>query len=572
MSNLVTTYINHVIDVSLAVLHQVPAETWQNVSLWSLVVYVGLLSGRFVFVAIGRKLGLYSPDQYHLWPRLPWRSIYIGFQSLSKWHEQVFLLGRRGGTGGFASALENFCNLYKPGLLHLGRATAFGFGLLQPVGIKITRHVFILAMTGTGKTTALITMIALWRGSAFVIDPKAQIVNALRKRDKKRQWLVFDPDGTSNTESISINFLDCIKETMQHQGEGAAVLWAMRIAEALIVTPSGSKIPYFFDVSRQFTAGLILHILSRHPESDHHLPFMRDLIIHGYRMYDENGQEQTKDDDAHALLLKVMSENPAFGGVIAGAVSSLQSAGGETGGNVRSTLQEQTKFLDLPNVRAVLKSSDLSLRDLKRRDDIVLAFTASIYSIREELSRLSRLLTNMIAYSFEAEPNKKGQCLVTIDELPSQGYNPTIEILLAVARSMGITFVGVSQNIELMKKHYPDSWKSFIGEADCTLWMGANHPDNASLLTKLLGKKTIVDKDRDSGRKTYREIDVIEPEQGARYLDPNSDHLVVTRAGARAFKLRNDPYYKALPVRAYDPDLDHKEKFWRRLVRKNLHQ
>ncbi len=558
------------IEVVLAWLDRIAAFGllyWPQIILGAATGYIALILLRFFIVALGRLLGLYSPDHYRYWPRLPWRPVYRRWSAFMQWYEQCFWLSRRGATGGFASALGVFLMLFKPGMIHLGRASAWGFGLLQPVGIEVKRHLFMLAQTGAGKTTALITIISTWRGSVFVIDPKAQIVNALYQHDK-RQWFVFDPDGLSNVGNrVSINFLDCIKEAMQEFGPGAAVLWASRVAEALVKTPSGNRSPYFYDVARNFLAGLILHVLSSHPEEDHHLPCVRDLLVHGYRVYDEDGQEVTQGDEAHTLLLKAMSENPAFGGVIAGAVSAMQSAGGETGGNVQSTLQDQTKFLDLPNVRNAIKTSDISLKDLKRRDDIVLAFVASIYSIREELSPLSRLLTNMLAYIFEAEKKKKSSCLFAIDELPSQGYNSVLEVMIAVGRSMGITFLGIAQNVELMQNQYPKTWKSFIGEADACWWLGCNHPDNGKLLSQMLGKKTLIDKDRDSRRKSYRDVSVMEPEQLSRFLDPNSDHLIVTRAGGRALKLRNEPYYKALPVTAYAPDPDHKEALLRRFVR-----
>lgn len=536
-----------------------------------LQITLALIALRTVMTWLGRLFGFYAPDHYYRWPHWPWRPIYRVYLSLRQWHERVFVLGKRGSTGGFTGILALLCMLFKPGMVHLGRASAFGIGLLQPVGMKVTRHLFMLAMTGAGKTTALISIISLWRGSVFIIDPKAQIVDFLCKHDK-RTWYVFDPDGISTTNSASINFFDCIKEAVKRDGDGAAVLWAMRISEALIVTPSGSKSPYFSDVSRQFLAGLILHVLSAHEPEDHHLPLVRDLIVGGYRVYDDDGQEMTQGDEAHALLMDQMAKNSAFDGVIAGAVSAMQSAGGETGGNVRSTLQEQTKCLDLPNLRKHLKHSDFSLGELKTRNDIVFAFTASIYSLREEFSRPSRLLTNMIAYTFESVKEKKGQCLTVIDELPSQGYNATLEVMLAVARSMGQTFLGVSQNIELMKKHYPGSWKSFIGEADATFWMGGNHPDNAQFLSQLLGKKTHVSVDPRNGNKTAREITVMEPEQVARYLDPNSDNLIVTRAGGRALKLRNDPYFKALPVWRYTPDPQHGDQGFRQITRMFLRQ
>lgn len=162
---------------------------------------------------------------------------------------------------------------------------------------------------------------------------------------------------------------------------------------------------------------------------------------------------------------------------------------------------------------------------------------------------------------------RHGLCLFVIDELPSQGYNGTLEVLLAVARSMGLIFLGVSQNLELMKKHYPNSWKSFVGEADATFWMGGNHPDNAQFLSERLGKVTQVKTHPVTGQTTTRDVHVMESEQVARYLDPNSDNLIVTRAGARALKLKNDPYFKALPIWRYRADPDYGDRLLRRCFR-----
>lgn len=529
-------------------------------------VVAALFAARTVVTYLGRKFGLYNPTHFSFWPRVPWRPIYKIYSSVNNWYEKVFLIGKRGATGGFASTLSMFSLLFKSGHIHLGRAYGWGIGLLQPVGLSVSRHLFMLAMTGSGKSVCTNTIISTWDGSVILIDPKGSGTDALCEHDS-RQWFVFDPDGTSNQKSISINFFDCIKEAMERDGDDAAVLWATRIAEALVITPSGSKSAYFFDVSRQFLSGLILHVLTHHAEEDHNLPFLRDLIVHGYRVFDEKNKQLTVGDEAHELLLKIMSKNPSFDGIIAGSISAMRSSSGETSGNVRSTLQGETQFLDLPNVRRKLMHSDISLSLLKTRNDIVLAFCASIYSLREELSRLSRLLINMIAYTFESVKSRKGVCLMVADELPSMGYNATLEVIIAVARSMGLLFLGISQNIELMKKVFPKSWKSFISEADACFHMGCNHPDNAQFLSSLLGKITIVEKDRYTGRKTYREVAVMEPEQLARFLNPNNDNLIVTRAGDRALKLKNDPHHKALSVRRYAADPDHKETFLRRISR-----
>ncbi len=531
-------------------------------------VVAALFAARTVLTYFGRKFGLYNPTQFSKWPRIPWRPFYRVYSNINNWYEKVFLIGNRGATGGFASTLTMFSLLFKSGHIHLGRAYGWGFGLLQPIGIKVKRHLFMIAMTGSGKTTALKTMLATWKGSAFGIDAGGQITDSLCEHDPHRQWFIFDPDGISNHKSININFFDIIKEAIKRErNEDVAVKWASRIAFALVVIPSGSKSPYFYDVSREFLAGLILHVLTHHAEEDHHLPFVRDVIVHGYPMFDEKNKKLTIGNEAHELLFKIMSENSAFNGFIAGGVSALQSASGETGGNVRSTLQAETRLLDFPNVRAHLMHSDISLSSLKTRDDIVLMFIASIYSLREDLSRLSRLLTNMIAYIFNDIREYKGLCLLIADELPSQGYNPTVEVILSTSRNDKLVFLGACQSVEQMRGIYKNTNNSFIGESDATFWMGGNHPDNAQLLSRILGKKTIVEKDRYTGRKTYRQVSIMESEQVTRYLDPDSDELIVTLASGRALKLKNDPHFKALSVRRYAADPDHKETLLRRITR-----
>lgn len=519
---------------------------------------------RTLWIVVARAFGAYHPAHYRYWPRLPWRSIVRVWSSIKQWHERTFVMGKRA-TGGFAGSLATLSLLYKPSQILLGRATAFGVGLLQPVGTKVDTHAFMYAMTGAGKTVQLMTIIRCWRGSAFVIDPKAQITNGLFHHDTRR-WHVLDPYGISDASSASFNAFDCIKDAVRRSGESSAVLWANRIAEALIQTPTGTKSPYFPNTARGFLVGLILHVLSRHPEHEHNLPFVRDLIVHGNRVF-ENGQELTVGDEAHALLLDTMRTSPAYDGAVAGAAAALVSAGDETSGNVRSTLQEQTKWLDLPAVRAITRSSSFALSTLKEDDQDVVSLCAPVFSIRQELAPFCRLLTNMTAYTFEAVPKKKGQCLTVIDELPSQGHNETIEVMLAVARSYGQTFLGVAQNVELMKLAYPKSWGTFTGEAKAVYWMATNHDETARHLSQVLGKKTIVEKDRDTGRKSYRDVDVMTPDQTKRYLAPESGNLIVTGAGVRPKRLKAEPYFKALPVWMYAADPNHREALLRRITR-----
>lgn len=564
--------VNTTMDMSLPEFLAALRELETRELAFLLVFYGGQIAAvlfvlRSALVMGARSFGIYHPDMYRLWPRTGMRSALWLWVKVSEAYERIALMGKRS-TGGFASMLGVLVRLYRPGLVHVGRLCAYGFGLLQPVGLKVSRHLFMLAQTGAGKTTALITIISTWRGSVFLIDPKAQVTNALRQHDKSRRWIVIDPYQLSPIPSAGYNPFDSLKAAMQRHDESIAVLWAFRMGEALIITPAGSRSPFFTDAARGFLAGAILHVLSTHPESDHNLPAVRDLIVNGYRVYDDDGDEiETKDEERHELLYRMMGQNPAFEGTVGGAVSALKNASGETAGNVRSTLLEQTKWLDIPQARRVLRKSSIPLVNLKTRDDLVLAFTAPVLSVREELAPLSRLLTNMLSYDFQDEPRKKGQCLVVIDELPSQGHNATLEVTIPVARSQGQTVLGIAQNLELMRNAYPKTYNIFTGEADAVLWMGINHKETAEHLSALLGKRTLVEVDQYSEQRSYREVDVLSTDQVSRLLGPDSGNLIVTRAGGRALRLKNEPYFKALPVWAYAPDPDHGESWPRRITR-----
>ncbi len=531
-------------------------------TLYAVGVVAGLAITRSALIILLRAVGLYHPGLYRYWPRLPWRSVMRLWMGCALWWERVFRHGKMA-SGGFASVWAVLTNLYTPQKIFIGRTFGLGVGWLQPVGIPVSRHLFIYAMTGAGKTTYICSMLSCWQGSVFLIDPKSQCTHTLRSKDC-RIWVVLAPYEETTDQW---NPLDDLEAAMQREGTNAAVKWATRIAAALIITPSGSRTPYFTDMARAFVTSLILHILTAHEESCHTLGYMRELIVHGYRIYNEDGSLESTAEESRALLYKLMSENTAFGGAVAGGVSGMCSASGETSGNILSTLQEQTKWLDLPSVKAMLTRTTRPLSDLKTRSDVVLSFCAPVLSIREELAPLARLLTNMATYTFESVKEKNGQCLFVIDELQAQGKNEALEVALPVGRSYGQTIVGIAQDIEGMKHSYPSTYKAFTGNADAVLWMGTNHPDNLNMLSQTLGQKAHVEKDKYTRRKTYRNVPVMDKEQLARLLEPDSGNIIVTRAGRRAMRLKNEPYYCALPVIRYNADPDHRETWLRRFTR-----
>ncbi|XOV77459.1 MAG: type IV secretory system conjugative DNA transfer family protein [Aestuariibacter sp.] len=512
-----------------------------------------------------RKFGLYSPNLYQALPSVfpYWRNVYRLKMLFDRFRETIFRFGKYP-TAGFASALATMTLMYDCNKVILGRAWWAGIGLIQPVGVTIQRHIMAYAMTGAGKTTWLITLLALYSGSACIIDPKGQITDALSLNDS-REWVTYYPyDPEKSAQWIP---LDDIKAAMQREGEDAAVKWAQRLSESLIVTPSGSKVPFFADTARGYMTGLILHVLSAHTEDAHTLPFAYQLITHGYRVYNDDGSLESTPEAAREILDQRLLNNPAFYGSVAESASAFINASGDTKGSLVATLLDQLKWLALPSVKYMLSATTKPLSEAKTRDDVVFSFVTPVLSLREELRPLFRAFTNFVNYTFEAVQQKKGQCLFIIDEIQAMGYNATLEVALPVARSYGLSVVAIAQDREGMKSSYPKTFGSFEGNADVVLFMATNHPDNYNYVSEALGKRTHIQIDPRTGKKSYRESEVMTPDQVKRFLSPDTGNLIAIRAGARALRLKIAPYFNELPVTAYVADPDHREPILRKVSR-----
>ncbi len=527
-------------------------------------IAAALFAARTLTITITRAFGLYDAKHYSKWPRIPYRPILKIYFSIKLWWERLTKMGRQA-TGSFASSLAVLPLLYKKGRnrLYIGRLLALSIGLFMPVMEQITRHGMLVAGTGGGKTTQLITMIHNWMGSVFIIDPKGQTWYALAHRDKRR-WHRIAP---YKNETDCWNVFDDIKAAIERGGLSAGVRWAFRVADALIITPPGSRTPYFTEAAKGFIAALILHIISFEHESNHHLAYLYELLCCGYQVYDgTTGEEETNAEEAWEFLLTTMRKNEAFSGAVKKGVTTLERAAGETTGNVVSTAIEQLKWLGIPCIQELVKTTTIPpLSELKTTDDYVLEIDAPIFSLRQELRPFARLLTNCVMSTFEEIQDKNGQTLAVLDEMPSLQLE-VLEVALPVLRSMGVSVVGVTQDYEILKKAHPQSWQGFMGNADFVICMATNDDFTADRISKSLGTKTYIERDP-SGRKIRREEPVMTSDHVKRFLEPDSGNIIVFRNGKRPLMLKGIPYFKELPVWAYTPDPNHKEAILRRLSR-----
>lgn len=529
----------------------------------------------------GRLFGFYNPAHFHYFTKLWlwWRPIYrYVWLPVSFWIEEVFRMGKFS-TARFAGSLETMSHVYKPGNIYLGRLRLLGIPAIQPIGIdgRGGKHLCMMAGTGSGKTTHLISMLGLHDGTAFIIDPKGQIASVIARRfgeggngviGKNMKVVIFDPSGLVTEHRYLLGkwnpFVEIQSAADRAVERGldpahAIVDFAQKIANSLVIqTPKQD--PFWTGASRDFLHGLILHIYTTEPPERQNLGRLYQLLTVGL------SDESQNNNSGFDMLLWTMSQNHHFGGVIAQSTAGLVDAGQQTAGSVLITMREQLQWLKLPALQQVSEDSSFRLEEL-HKEKLVLFVCAKFTDISTTFPGWFRLLSILALAVFE-DINRplKRPCLFVLDEFPSLGKIDAVEISAPTMRSYGVRLLVISQNIGQLRALY-ENWETFIGNSECTWWMGTKHSDNLSYLETKLGRVTVKSK-----RYGIREREVMTADQIELFL--NKGNVIVTRGG-RPFRLQPELYFKALPVCFYDTDRNYRETvfraFTRRLFAKFLH-
>lgn len=539
---------------------------------------------RIAWCTAGRAFGIVNMADYHRWLifALPWRAVYRRWLRVSLWFKQL----RYGpeATGGWTGLLPAMTLVFKRGdCIYLGRLWAFGFRLFQTLGLGGQRHVNVVAAPGSGKTRWLMAWLGMLHknASAFVIDCDGQIINALGRALQRAGHPIInlDPFGLSHFPGASWNALDELTRCAVRHGRESVVRFALTLAEGLIREDNNQQ-PIFANAARNFIHGLILYVWLFEEEWSRNLVRLRDLLTRGLpdlvTKEDPDGFQALLTRMRQATSLKDDGCNGQITAVIARAASVMQSGQRAKEGNpFRSTAIAQTAFLDLPEIAAISRRSSFSCEDLKTGNPCVF-ICAPVTDIQTKLSGWVRALTTMTAYAFQNMPGdrlNKIPCSFLIDEAPSLGRIEILETASAVFRHFGIRLVMVMQDLGQLKKAYPQSWESFIGNAECTLWMGTSHQFTLEYLCKILGTRTRTTKvsggplSKVPARMEKREHPVLYPHQAAEFLGPGRGQFIVTRASGPALRISYDGYDTALPVTAYEPDENYKEKRLRSFTR-----
>ncbi len=555
-----------------------PDSAWELTVVVILSWWAWLAVARLIWCIVGRAFGIVNMADYWWWLLFvpPWRPCHKLWQRVRLWWKQ-FRYGPEA-TAQWTSALTMMTLVYAPDdCIYLGRLLIAGIGLYQTIGLRGARHVNVIAAPGSGKTRWAIGWLGMLhkKASALITDCDGQIVNAVGAALERAGHLIYnlDPYRLSKFPGACWNALDELTRCAERHGREAVVRFAQTLAEATIREDNTHQ-PVFANTARNFIHGLILYVWLFEGDFTRNLVRVRDLLTRGLA---QGGFDAL----LTAMLQAPMMIDDRCGGqitaVIARAGALMQSGQRAKDGNpFRTTAISQTSWLDLPEIAAISRYSDFSCADLKTGNPCVF-ICAPVTDIQTKLSGFVRALTMMTAYTFQNMPNgRRGKipCLFLIDEAPSLGRIEMFETASAVFRHFGIRLVMIMQDLGQLKKVYPDNWETFLGSAECNIWMSTSHQFTLEYLSKLLGTTTHTTTVKDGlFSKVPPRVDktvspLAYPHQLAELMIPWRKIFIVTRGVGSPMKIAYDGYDRSLPITHYDHDDNYKEPYLRAFTRR----
>lgn len=445
---------------------------------------------------------------------------------------------------------------YRDGMVFLGRGAD---GAL--LGLDDPGHCITVAGSRAGKgVSVIVPNLCLYPGSAVVIDPKGE--NATLTAARRGQ-------GSDYCEGMgqTVYVLDPFKLVPNHvgatynplsvfdpdtlEGRELAIDDAALIADAL-VTPGGGRDAHWDESARSVLEALILHVVSTESPENRTLTRVRELLMRGVPTSTPD-EEGNTNSGFKALLEGPLRENDAFDGVVAMAAEALLDLADTERGSILSTARRNTKYLDSPAMKRVLAQSAFDLRDLKRQAmTVYLCLPASRLHTH---ARWLRLMVGLALAMMERERTRPAwPVLFFMDEFAALGKLDVIEAAAGLMAGYGVKLWPILQDLSQLKRHYPQSWETFLGNAGLHQFFGNTDLTTLEHVSKRLGKTAVLtvtesqnERAGTEGQGVSTKIDTAEllrPDEVAHWFARHRGTQIVLIAGQDPWALRRVAYYE----------------------------
>ena len=373
--------------------------------------------------------------------------------------------------------------------LALGRFIDREGGVMERMRYGGDQHVIVFGPNGKGKgTRILMTNLLQMSGnkSVVVVDPKGELaaVTAPYRRTLGRVVIInpfgvlTDWEGYEDLKSCGFNPLVTLDPAAPSFNSQASLL-----ADALVTVET--KDPHWGQSARALVAALLMYTVIEAREAGN-VPTMarlRELLC------EASDKPHAGNDFEGAGLPKRALE------MMKSSLAGLKNKAAQFTDyspeiqSIASTAKIQTEPFDDDEVAADLAMDGFDFRELKREP-----ITVYLILPPEMMGRHSKWLRLVLTSAIQGvlRARRAGECktLFLLDEFFSLGHLEIISTVWALVRGYGIQMMPVLQDLNQLKKLYPDMWETFIGMAGAVASFAPNDLTTAEWLSRRAGETT----------------------------------------------------------------------------------
>ncbi len=341
----------------------------------------------------------------------------------------------------------------------------------QKITYKDDRHVTLIAGSRAGKgRSVILPNLAHHKGSVIAYDPSGELVRETARYRQEvlgQKIIVLDPFCLSGFPSDCWNPMSEI----DFDHDPFAIDKCYLLAESIHHKPSPD--PFWTDAPRKMLAMCMAYVGTRSILERCNLGSVRDLLM-------------TSDP---AALWMAMSQNDAYGGLIARFGASNENRHVEELNSTMELSRTAMKWLDSPVIEEFTRKSTFSMRELK--EDKVTIYVVLPAAQGEAYKAWLRLLFNA-AFDVMQDvsiPKPQDDVLFLMDEFPLLGRMDRIKRAAGEAAKFGVKLFIAAQDITQLKEHYGDAWESFIANSGLLIMFANNDLESQHYLSNRLGKE-----------------------------------------------------------------------------------
>jgi len=343
----------------------------------------------------------------------------------------------------------------------------------------------MIGATGSGKGRTILLQ-SIWNlgktdNSIIVTDPKGELLAITKPYLEKKGYKVHLVDLENLNNSDRWDMLEYVKKEIDKKDYDKANLHAKTIAQLLCYEAKGGKDPIWYQSAVSLIQALILYICIEAEEEEKHMGSVLEMF-QKYAPLNDN-DESPLDKLMEKLPIKHLARK---------AYMTRGMSSGNTATSINTTTSANIQVLNSEMIEQIISSAEINFEKFADGKQ------ALFIKIPSQTDAYNGIATILIEQSYQAliySANNSGLRLKNkvyyiLDELGNIPPIPELVTKITIARSYGISFTLVLQDLEQLEQKYKKAKNTIMSSCKNKLYIWTDDVKTNKEFSEMLGKYT----------------------------------------------------------------------------------